>query len=315
MLVSDLTFSMVNTCNNMGLLCVGSVALDTLEGPFGRHEDVLGGAATFFSTAASLFSPVRVVAVVGSDFPDAHLRFLEKRGVDVSGIEKVAGKSFRWGGRYSDDLTRRETLFTDLGVFERFAPQLPQSWRDSQFVFLANIDPDLQREVLCQMRAPRFVAADTMNFWIAGKRASLLETLKRVDLLIINDEEVRQLAEEPRLLRAARRVLSLGPKALVVKRGDAGAMLLCGDSVFVVPALPLEAEVDPTGAGDAFAGGLVGTVVEAGRVDEDTLRRAVVYGCVMGSLSVEGLGLDCLARATRDDVERRFVRYRSLLSF
>lgn len=300
----------------MSLLCVGSVALDTIEGPFGRHEDVLGGAATFFATAASLlYTPVRVVAVVGGDFPEEHVAFLADRGVDVGGIERAPGRSFRWHGRYSDDLSRRETLATELGVFERFCPKLPDDWREAEFVFLANIDPDLQSDVLDQTRAPKFVAADTMNFWIGGKRDALLRTLARVDLLVINDEEVRQLGEETRLLPAARRVMGMGPRILVVKRGDAGAMLFQGGDMFVLPALPLLREVDPTGAGDAFAGGLMGTLARAGRADADTMRRAIVYGCVMGSLSVEGLGLDRLARATRDDVEARFSRFRELVRF
>lgn len=294
---------------------MGSVALDTLEGPFGRHEEVLGGAATFFSVAASFFGPVRLVAVVGSDFPAEHLRFFEQRGIELDGLERREGRSFRWTGRYSDDLARRETISTELGVFEHFRPQLPDSWRDAEFVFLANIDPDLQREVLEQTIKPRFVAADTMNFWIAGKRDALLRTLARIDLLIINDEEVRQLAGENRLLRATQAVLRLGPRMLVVKRGDAGAMLFRGEDIFVLPALPVEHEVDPTGAGDAFAGGLMGTLARADTIDPPTLRRALVYGCVMGSLAVEGLGLERLARATDKDIEFRFGRFKELVRF
>ncbi|MEK6607034.1 MAG: PfkB family carbohydrate kinase [Myxococcota bacterium] len=299
----------------MSLLCVGSVALDTLEGPFGRHEDVLGGAASFFSTAASFFAPVSLVAVVGADFPEAHVEFLAGRGIDTRGLARAAGRTFRWGGRYSDDLARRETIFTELGVFEVFDPTLPDGYRDAPFVFLANIDPDLQRRVLEQARAPRFVAADTMNFWIGGKREALLKTLARVDLLVINDEEARQLAEDSSLLVAATRIRAMGPRSVVIKRGDAGAVLYAGEEIFAVPGYPLENAVDPTGAGDAFAGGLMGTVARAGSADAETLRRAVVYGSVMGSLAVEGLGLDRLIRLRASEIEERFARFRELVRF
>src|SRR5512136_2749100 len=233
----------------MPLLVVGSVALDSLETPFGRRDDVLGGSASYFSVCASFFGPTRMVAVVGEDFPEEHVRFLASRGIDLGGLARRPGRTFRWKGRYEFDLNTAHTLDTQLNVFAEFRPDLPEAWRDSSHVFLGNIDPDLQRAVLDQVRRPRLVAADTMNFWIEGKRASLLEALRRVDLLFVNDAEARQLAGEHNIVKAARAILSMGPKALVVKRGEYGALSFFGDEIFAATAYPLAELFDPTGAG------------------------------------------------------------------
>src|SRR5512141_305131 len=265
----------------MSLLVVGSVGLDSLETPFGKREEILGGAACYFSTAASFFGPVRAVAVVGEDFPVAHLDFLASRGVDLEGIARRPGRTFRWKGRYEFDLNVAHTLETQLNVFAEFQPELPASYRDAEHVFLGNIDPDLQRKVLEQVRRPRFVGMDTMNYWIAGKRESLLRTLQRVDMAFLNDAEVRQLAGEHNVVKAARAVLSMGPRALVVKRGEYGSLFFSGDEVFSAAAVPLASVFDPTGAGDTFAGGFMGYLAAAGREDGATLRKAIVLGSVL----------------------------------
>jgi sugar/nucleoside kinase (ribokinase family) len=299
----------------MSLLVVGSIALDSVETPFGRREEVLGGSATYFSTAASFFTPVRLVATVGEDFPGEHVAFLQGRGVDVAGLERRPGRTFRWKGRYEFDLNQAHTLDTQLNVFADFEPVLPPPYRDSSHVFLGNIDPDLQRRVLDQVRGPRFVAADTMNFWITSKRESLLRTLKRVDMLFVNDAEVRQLADEPNVVKAARKVLSLGPRSLVVKRGEYGALLFSGDHVFACCAYPLAALADPTGAGDTFAGGFMGYLARSGREDIDVLRRAIVMGGVLASFNVESFSLDRLRTLTREEIRARFGEFRKLAHF
>jgi sugar/nucleoside kinase (ribokinase family) len=299
----------------MSLLVVGSIALDSVETPFGRRDDVLGGSATYFSTAASFFGPVRLVATVGEDFPDDHVRFLASRGVDLAGLERRAGRTFRWKGRYDFDLNTAHTLDTQLNVFADFRPELPQAFRDSEYVFLGNIDPDLQRQVLDQVRAPRFVALDTMNFWISSKREALLRTLKRVDLLFVNDAEARQLAGEHNVVRAARRILGFGPKTVVVKRGEYGAVLFSGDHVFAASAYPLPALFDPTGAGDSFAGGFMGYLARSGREDQDVLRRAIVTGSVLASFAVEEFSLERLATLTPEEIRQRYAELRRLAHF
>ena len=246
----------------MSVLVVGSVAFDTIRTPFGVATEVLGGSANYFSVAASFFTDVRLVAVVGEDFPDQHLEFLRGRGVDLRGLQRVPGKTFRWVGEYGFDFNEARTLDTQLNVFADFAPKIPEDYRDSDVVFLANIDPDLQREVLQQVRRPALVAADTMNYWITGKPDSLKRTLAMVDALVINDAETRQLAQEPNLVRAARTIQSWGPRILIIKRGEYGALLCAEGEWFSAPALPLEAVQDPTGAGDCFAGGAVGYLAQ-----------------------------------------------------
>ncbi len=300
----------------MPLLVVGSVAFDALETPFGRVERTVGGAATYFSVAASFFTAVRLVAVVGDDFTARDAAVFRGRRIDLQGLERARGKSFFWAGRYSDDLSHRDTLVTELNVFADFQPKLPPAYRDSSFVFLANIDPTLQRSVLEQVRRrPKLVALDTMNYWIERTPVELKRTLRLVDVLAINDTETKQLAGEKNLLKAAQRVLRMGPKALVIKRGEHGALLLHGKSVFCIPGYPLTEARDPTGAGDAFAGGFMGALAAAGKVNDKTLRRAMVYGSVLGSFTVERIGLDRLRRLTRREVDARAREFARITHF
>jgi sugar/nucleoside kinase (ribokinase family) len=299
----------------MSLLVVGSVALDTVETPFGRADDALGGSATFFSAAASLFCPVQLVGVVGDDYPVEALDFLADRGVDLSGLEQAPGESFRWSGVYSYDLNSRETLETRLGVFADFAPKIPDGFRDAEWVFLGNIDPELQLGVLDQVRSPKFVACDTMNLWIDIKRDRLLDLLKRVDLLLVNDAEARQLSGDHNLARAAKFIQSRGPRYLIIKKGEHGAMLFTPNSVFFAPGYPLEEVFDPTGAGDAFAGGFMGHLAACGRMDDGDLRRAVVYGSVMGSYACERFSVERLKDLAADEVEERVRHFREMTVF
>jgi sugar/nucleoside kinase (ribokinase family) len=300
----------------MSILCVGSVALDHLETPFGHAEEVLGGSAVFFAAAASLLAPVQMVGVVGTDYPMGQLRgFLEQRGVDLTGIETAAGESFRWKGRYSYDLNDRVTVWTRLGVFAQFRPRIPEHFRDARVVFLGNIDPVLQLDVLEQVRHPDLIACDTMNFWIDGSREALLRLLERVHVLMVNDAEARQLADQPNLLQAARWIQARGPSWVVVKKGEHGAMLFSRHSVFFVPGYPLEKVFDPTGAGDAFAGGFVGFLASCGGRDEEDFRRAMVYGSALGSYAVEAFGIDRLMSLTSEDVRGRIRQFRAMTAF
>jgi sugar/nucleoside kinase (ribokinase family) len=300
----------------MSLLVVGSVAFDALETPYGKVDRTLGGAASYFALAASCFSPVRLVGVVGDDFTRKDAAVFRRRGIDTAGLERAPGKSFFWAGRYSATLNERTTLATELNVFANFAPKLPPSYRDSAYVFLANIDPTLQRSVLQQMRrAPKMVALDTMNYWIERTPVELRETLKHTQVLMINDEETRQLAGEHNLLRAASRIFRMGPKTLVVKRGEHGALMVHNRFLFAVPAFPLEEVHDPTGAGDSFAGGFMGYLASVGHLDDRTLRRAMVYGSVVGSFAVERFGVDRLRTLTRKEIEQRARRLRKLTMF
>jgi len=296
------------------LLVVGSVALDSVETPFGKVQEVLGGSATFFSYSASFFTPVRLVATVGEDFPEEHMKLLRDRGVDIHGLQVAPGRTFRWAGAYNYDLNEAKTLDTQLNVFADFRPTLDDTQARVPYLFLANIDPELQLEVLRQMRGrPRLVALDTMNFWIQGKREALLRVLREVDLVTINDGEARQLAEEPNLIKAARKIAALGPRTVVVKRGEYGALLLDNDAFFVVPAFPLEAVFDPTGAGDTFAGGLMGYIAFRDRVDAATMRRAMVYGSVMASFTVEDFSLNRLGRLDAREIDRRYAEFEDLI--
>ena len=300
----------------MSLLVVGSVAFDTVETHAGRREDVLGGSATFFSTAASFFSPVRLVAVVGEDFPEHHVAELEGRGVDTSGLQRQAGKTFRWEGRY-DDLNEATTLDTQLNVFEHFKPELPAGFESSDYVFLANIDPVLQGQVLDQVRAPRLVALDTMNFWIEdiipGKRAALESVISRVDLLFVNDKEAELLSGEANVVKAAQRIREMGPATVVIKRGEFGALMFSSDGIFAVPAMPLESVVDPTGAGDSFAGGFMGFLAASGRVDAEGIRRAAVAGSVTASFAVQDFSLDRLKTLDKGQISERYNAFRDLV--
>ncbi len=299
----------------MSILVVGSVALDTVRTPFGQAEEVLGGSATYFSAAASFFTDVRLVAVVGEDFPEHHLAFLRSRKVDLRGLQRVPGKTFRWVGEYGFDLNQARTLDTQLNVFASFAPKIPEEYRDSGVVFLANIDPDLQREVLRQVRRPALIAADTMNYWIVNKAESLRQTLGLVDTLLINDAETRQLASEVNLVHAAQKILAWGPKSLVIKRGEYGALMINKGDWFAAPALPLEEVRDPTGAGDCFAGGFVGYLGNSMNFDDASVRKAMIMGSVMASFNVEAFSLDRLRILTYEEIERRYRAFKRLAQF
>ncbi|MGE0790674.1 MAG: PfkB family carbohydrate kinase [Sandaracinaceae bacterium] len=297
------------------MLVVGSVARDTIHNHLGTHPYVLGGSAVFASLAGAFFVPPRLVGVVGTDFPDAEVALLRQRGVDTSGLEVVEGKTFHWEGRYSDDLTSRETLATELNVFADFHPKIPDAFRSTPFVMLGNIHPSLQIEVLEQMRDPRLVIADTMNFWIEGTPEELRALMRRIDLLVINEEEARQLAEEHNIIRVAKSLLSMGPRIVVIKRGEYGALLFEGTSVFSAPAFPVDYVVDPTGAGDSFAGGMLGYLAKHDAVDTAALRRAVVYGSAVASYCVEGVSVKKLASITAADVEDRYLAFARLAHF
>jgi len=299
----------------MAILCVGSVALDSVETPFGKAERVLGGSAVFFSAAATFYAPVRIVGVVGDDYPMNELAFLAERGADLSGIETRRGESFFWAGRYQYDLNIRDTLETRLGVFGDFRPRIPDAFRDSRYVFLGNIDPQLQHDVLDHVDRPEVVACDTMNYWIEGKRKELLSLLERVDILLVNDAEARQIADEPNLLKAARLIRDRGPKIVVVKKGEHGAILFADGWVFFVPGYPLETVFDPTGAGDAFAGGFMGYVAQAGSLAVEELRRAMVYGSVMGSYAVEDFSVDRFKRLEALEIDARVREFREMTAF
>ena len=300
----------------MSILVVGSVALDTVTTPFGEATEVLGGSAVFFSAAASLFSPVSVVAVVGDDYPLDDLDFLVGRGVSFDGLEKAPGKSFRWGGTYSYDLNARDTDFTELGVFAEFAPKIPETCRSARHVFLGNIDPVLQLDVLNQVRQPELVVCDTMNYWIEDwSRDALLEVLARVDVFMVNDAEVRQLANDPNIVSAVRWIQARGPHTVVVKKGEHGAVLFGKENLFFVPGYPLEEVFDPTGAGDAFAGGFMGYLALAPILDEGHLRRAMVYGSATGSFAVERFSVDRFKDLTMAEVADRVEEFREMTTF
>lgn len=299
----------------MSMLVVGSVAFDSVETPFGKAEEVLGGSATYFSTSASYFTDLRLVAVVGEDFPDAHVSALSGRGVDVQGLQKVPGKTFRWKGYYGFDLNQAHTLETHLNVFSSFNPALPESYKDSEYVFLANIDPELQMKVLDQVKRPKFVACDTMNFWIEGKPEALKALLKRVDMFVINEGEARELAKEASLVKAAKIILGFGPKMLIIKRGEYGSLLFNGGSVFSAPAFPLEDIFDPTGAGDSFAGGVMGHLASTGDLGEANIRKAIIFGSVMASFNVEAFSLNRLNSLTQEEINTRYSEFKVLTHF
>jgi sugar/nucleoside kinase (ribokinase family) len=300
----------------MALLVVGSIAFDSLETPFGKVDRTLGGAATYFALAASLFTDVRVVGVVGEDFTSKEEKIFHGRRIDTDGIEHAAGKTFFWAGRYNLNMNERTTLATELNVFANFRPRLPEHYTDSPFIFLANIDPSLQHSVLKQVkRRPKLAALDTMNFWIERTPKELREALRHVDILMINDDETRQLTGEHNLLRAAKRVFKMGPKALVIKRGEHGALMVHSEFTFSVPAFPLEEVIDPTGAGDTFAGGFMGYLTRAGNIRPATLRRAMVYGSVLGSFAVEQFGIKRLRTLRIAEVQQRARRFGRLTQF
>lgn len=300
----------------MAVLVVGSVALDSVETPFGKADNALGGSGTFFAASASHLTSVQLVGVVGSDYPMDQLRALESRGVDLSGVEQVPGSSFRWAGRYPHDLNSPETLDTQLGVFASFDPKIPERFQNPEFLFLANIDPELQLNVLKQVtNRPKMIACDTMNFWISSKRDQLVELLGHVDLVTLNDGEARQLTGTNNLVTAAKTILSYGPKYVIIKKGEHGALLFSEGKVFFAPAYPLETLFDPTGAGDSFAGGFIGYLAKTGDLSEENLRRAVIYGSAMGSFAVEKFSITRLMEVDKSDIESRVAEFKKLVEF
>lgn len=299
----------------MSLLVVGTVALDSVKTPFGNVDNALGGSATYFSTSASYFADVRLVAVIGEDFPREHIQFLKSKNIDTRGLEVQKGETFRWKGEYGYDLNEAHTLATDLNVLATFKPNILDDYRNSDVVFLANVDPEIQLDVLRQVERPKLVACDTMNYWISSKLDALKRTLKEVDLLTINESEIRQLAGESSLVSAAKRVQAMGPKAIVVKQGSYGALMFNGHSVFSAPAYPLEAVFDPTGAGDTFAGGFMGYLASTMNFSEESMRKAVIFGSVMASLNVEAFSLDRLRSLDYKEIESRYREFRKLTHF
>ena len=296
----------------MSVLVVGSVALDSIFTPFGETADALGGSAVYFSVAGSLLHPVQVVGVVGGDYPVEELERLAPRGIDWSGVERAEGESFRWKGKYSYDLQSRETLETRLGVFAHFQPKIPAAFQAAEYVFLGNIDPELQIGVLNQVQRPKLVVCDTMNYWIQGKKAALLDLLARVDVLMVNDGEARELSGDWNIHRAGRWILDQGPSRVVIKQGEYGALLIEASRTFYVPAFPLETVFDPTGAGDAFAGGFMAYLARTSSLDQDNIRRAMVYGAAMGSYAVEQFGIRAFERISLPDVQDRVRAFQDL---
>ena len=299
----------------MSILVVGSVALDSIETPFGKRDEILGGSATYFSLAASLFSKVDIVAAVGKDFPADARAMFRKKGIGTDGLKIRHGKTFRWKGRYEYDLGAAHTIYTHLNVFKDFKPEIPDDLKNSRFVFLANIDPDLQHSVLSQMNRPKLVACDSMNYWIENKRRSLERLLKKVDILLLNDAEARELSGEPNLIKAARKLVSSGPKAVIIKRGENGVLYFSKDEHFVAPAYLLESLYDPTGAGDTFAGGMMGYLASAKKTDESAIRKAVIYGTIMASFAVEDFGIKRLSGITMRDVRARYKQFERVTKF
>ena len=297
------------------LLVVGSVALDTVKTPFGEVTEVLGGSATYFSTAASYFTSVDLIAVVGQDFPDQHVNFLKGRGIDLAGLERRPGSTFRWKGEYSHQLNEAHTLDTRLNVFETFRPKIPEQYRSPEVLFLGNIDPELQHDVLQQVKRPALVACDTMNFWINGKQDALWRVLAGIDVLIINDGEARALGNDPNLVKVAKNILSRGPKYLIVKRGEYGVLLFNGRTRVRRARLPLEEVRDPTGAGDTFAGGFLGYLAATGNRSPAAMRQAIIFGSVMASFTVEAFSLDRLKNLDYKEIEERFRPFKRLTHF
>jgi len=297
------------------LLVVGSMAFDTVKTPFGEVEEVLGGSATYFSTAASFFTEVDLIAVVGEDFPEEHIEFLKSRGIDVSGLERRGGKTFRWKGEYTYQLNEAHTLDTQLNVLETFRPKIPDHYRNPDLLFLGNIDPELQLDVLNQVQRPKLVACDTMNFWIEGKRDALWKVLEKVDVLVINDGEARELGQDPNLVKVAQDTLARGPKHLIIKRGEYGVLMFNKNQTFGAPAFPLEMVKDPTGAGDSFAGGFMGHLAATGDFSDAGMRRSIIFGSVMASFNVEAFSLDRLRDLDYKEVEARFREFKRLTHF
>ncbi len=298
----------------VNLAIVGSVALDTVKTPFGEKKGVLGGAATYSSYAASFFAKPGIVAVVGEDFPQEHLELLKKRGVDLSGVKKQ-GKTFRWQGYYEYDMNEAKTVKTELNSFESFKPELPESYRDAKYVFLANINPELQMSVLEQVRKPELIMLDTMNLWIETKKKQLTDVIRKVDVLLLNDSEARQLFGTPSLVKAAYTALKLGPKHVIIKKGEHGALLFTDSTHFSAPSYPLETIKDPTGCGDSFAGAMIGYLAKIGDNSEKNIRKAIIYGSVIASFNAEEFSLERMKRLTNAEIEKRYDEFKKLREF
>ena len=299
----------------MGILVVGSVAFDSVETPFGKMDSILGGSATYFSTSASFFTDVSLVAVVGEDFPQEHVDFLKSRNIDLGGLSRESGKTFHWKGKYGYDLNEAQTLETHLNVFENFKPVIPAEYRGADYLFLANIDPELQMEVLNQVDKPRVIACDTMNFWISSKPEALKKVIERVDILIINEGEARQFTGEANLVKAAKKILALGAKTLIIKRGEYGVLMFTASSIFAAPAYPLEEVFDPTGAGDTFAGGFMGYLANTGDTSDEGIRQAIIFGSVMASFNVEDFSLNRMKRLAYEEIEDRYKSLKKMTHF
>lgn len=298
------------------ILVVGSIGYDSISTPKGERKNILGGSANYFSFAASLYAPVRVVGVVGEDYKEEHRDWLRQRDVDLNGLQKVAGKTFSWEGRYENDMNEAITLATHLNVFENFHPAIPEAYRSSEVVFLANIDPVLQLQVLEQVKSPRLIAADTMNYWIQSKRSDLLKVLEHVHVLLINEGELRQLTGNWNTIAAAKEVLKMGPKAVVIKRGEYGFVMLDEKDFFILPAFPVEQVIDPTGAGDTFAGGFLGHLAQINRPwRREDLKLACVHGCLLASFTVQDFGVDGIRRTQRQDLEKRIDAYKGVIAY
>lgn len=299
----------------MSLLVVGSVAYDSVKTPYGRMDEALGGSALYFSLAASFFCPVKLVAVVGKDFKKKDIRFLNKRGINTEGLEIRQGKTFRWKGEYACDLNNRTTIYTHLNVLKDFKPELPPDYRNAPYVFLANIDPDLQLSVLKQIKKPKLTACDTMNLWIENKKKSLLKLLKSIDIFIVNDEEAREITGNFNLIKSGQQLLRLGPKMVIIKKGEHGALVFGPKFKFWAPAYPLEEVYDPTGSGDAFAGGFMGYLAREKKLNKASFKKAVIYGSIIASYNVESFSINRLKKISRQDIEKRLAEFKELTSF
>jgi len=299
----------------MSVLVVGSVALDTIKTPFGKEKDILGGSATFSAVSASVFSLVNLVAVVGQDFPNEYIKLLKNKGIDLTGLKKEKGKTFRWEGEYGRDFSNPKTIRTNLNVFGEFNPIIPKAYQKNKFIFLANIDPQIQEKVLNQVKKPKIVACDTMNYWINTKRSQLVKLLRRVDICLLNETEAKELVGENNLVKAGKEILKLGPSVVIIKKGEHGVLLFSQKHIFTTPAYLLESVYDPTGAGDTFAGGLMGYLAKVKKYNQKSLREAVVYGSIMATFAVEDFSLRRLQNVTVSDVQRRLSIFRKITNF
>ncbi|MDD5613659.1 MAG: PfkB family carbohydrate kinase [Candidatus Omnitrophica bacterium] len=299
----------------MSILAIGSIALDTIKTPFGKVKNILGGSAVYFSVSASHFTSVKLVAVVGEDFPEKHILFLKNKNIDLNGLSIKKGKTFHWEGEYSWNFSNPKTITTDLNVFADFNPELSGDYRKSKYIFLANIDPEIQVKVLNQIKNPKLVACDTMNYWIENKRKKLINLLKRVDIFIINESESKELTYEANLIKAGKKILRFGPKIIVIKKGEHGVLLFTKDHMFTTPAYLLESVFDPTGAGDTFAGGFMGYLAKHKKIGQGTLRKAVIYGSIMATFAVEDFSLGKLGSISKSDIEKRIKTFKKITSF